>query len=200
MPLSISSAASKAELRKQCKAFRQGLSYMEKYLCENAIVKWVLALPDYQQAQLVLLYLSTEEEIDTRVLVAHALLSGKKVAVPRCRPGSRIIDFCFFDDYRQLVSGFYGIAEPPPDAAILSQADLVGSFCIVPALAAAVNGQRLGYGGGYYDRFLADFCGTTAVLTYDECVFPQLPTEATDIAVKYIITPSGIKKAIKAKL
>ena len=181
----------KRRLRQVLLEQRKALSPARRCLLESDIARQVLGMSAYREAELVLLYLSTPREIGTAIVVAHALGLGKKVAVPRCQKGGKM-DFCLFDDHRQLVSGFHGILEPAPGAPALSHEEMKGAFCIVPALAADREGYRLGYGGGYYDRFLASFSGRTAVLVQEATVMERLPREPFDRPLDLIVTEQRI--------
>ena len=84
----------------------------------------------------------------------------------------------------------YGIPEPPEHLPEIT--DFNGAFCVVPALAFSKNGQRLGYGGGYYDRFLSDFDGVSAGLCYSDFFINKLPAEKHDIALDIIVSEKGV--------
>ena len=184
--------AEKALLRRRLLEQRSRIPPAQKYFWENAIARHVLNLPEYRRAELVLAYLAKPEEIDTAVIIAHALLTGKRVAVPRCRPGERRMDFCPFADRRELTGSFYGIPEPPSQAPALAPKELEGAFCVVPALGASPSGHRVGYGGGYYDRFLAEFPGTSAILTYGWSLLESLRPGPLDVAAGIVVTPEAV--------
>lgn len=178
-------------LRRMLLEQRKALTPAQRCLLESDIARQVLAMSAYLQAQLVLLYLSTPWEIGTSILVAHALGLGKAVAIPRCY-GQGEMDFCLFDDHRKLVPGFHGILEPARETPALKVSEMTGAFCVVPALAADRQGYRLGYGGGYYDRFLLHFPGETAVLVREETVLEQLPREPFDHPVNWVVTEKRV--------
>ena len=191
--MAVTPETGKAQLRKRLRELRSQIPPEQKYFWDNAITHRVLRLPEYEDAELVLVYLSTAEEIGTEAIIAHALFSGKQVAVPRCRRGSREMDFCLFSHSRQLTDTFWGIPQPGAEAAALSRDAMAGAFCVTPALAAAPDGHRLGYGGGYYDRFLAGFPGVSAALAYDGWAFPNgLKPEPLDVAVEIVVTPENV--------
>ena len=182
----------KSLLRRRVMELRSAISPAQKYLWENAIARRVLTLPEYQQARWVLAYLSTPTEIDTSVIIAHALMVGKGVAVPRCGPEKGRMEFCPLVHHRELTDRFHGIPQHPPESAALSAEELSGAFCVVPALAVSPQGHRLGYGGGYYDRFLVQFSGTSAVLTYDWSLTEKVRPGPQDVAVNLVVTPDQV--------
>lgn len=180
----------KAELRHRLLAARMSIHQGQKYLWESAITKRVLALEEYQQAELVLSYYATPEELSAAPIIAHALCCGKRVALPRCVLRGEM-DFCWFTHRDQLTENFYGLPQHPLSARALSRDELKEAFCLVPALGANRKGHRIGYGGGYYDRFLVNFKGRSAILTYDWALLEFEP-ECWDVAATLVVTPEEI--------
>jgi 5-formyltetrahydrofolate cyclo-ligase len=157
---------------------------------DRKILEHLLSLKEFGDADLVLTYVSTEAEIDTRKLIEKCFEAGKRVAVPLT--GVHSIEFYEINDFADLSQGKFGILEPLKTCKT-ANINNTNTFCVVPALACDRSGFRLGYGKGYYDRFLAEFRGsglTTAALCY-ECNIMQLPTEPHDAAVNMIITERG---------
>lgn len=167
---------------------RKKIEPKDRCIWDSDIAKQLLQLPEYRAADTLLIYLSTPWEVSTAIPIAHAIGVGKQVAVPRWDKGS--MEFCHFTDYRDMTPGRKGILQPTPD--VEPVADLSKAICIVPALAADRQGFRIGYGGGYYDRFLSGFGGCSFILSYDSTVMEQLPHEAHDLAVDGIITPGRV--------
>jgi len=159
----------------------------------EAICRRCSALPEYKEAETVLLYCAVGSEADLMPLARTALSEGKTVAFPKCGEGGRM-SFYSVTELSCLVPGKYGIPEPPEKAPVLS---FYGAVCFVPALSFDVEGYRLGYGGGYYDRFLADFCGVSIGVTFDDTLAERLPREKYDKKTDYIVTESKVKKTIE---
>ena len=154
---------------------------------DSLIQKNLLSLKDFIEADLLLIYVSMGTEIDTLKLIDRCFGAGKRVAVPRVNTAG--MAFFEISSLRETELGKFGISEPLKtckNAQISSN-----TFCVTPALACDLQGFRLGRGGGYYDRFLADYKGKSAVLCYSENVI-ALPVEAHDIAVDFIITEGGV--------
>lgn len=179
--------AAKRALRTACKAQRLRLSAEEKARLDKAVADKLFALSAYRNARTLLCYVSTEIEVDTRAILAHALSVGKTVAVPRCIANSREMDFYILPDLSALLRGAYGILEPAP-ARCEKLTDLSTGLCIVPALSYDKSGYRLGFGKGYYDRFLSRFSGQTVGLAYENCFVQSLPHDAFDRRVDVVLT------------
>ena len=101
--------------------------------------------------------------------------------------------FHFVSDLAELTKGSYGIFEPPAENPYYSGEH--PALCVVPALSYDRLGHRIGYGGGYYDRFLSSFTGETCGFVYEEFFAPALPHEPHDVAVSYIITEKEVLRA-----
>lgn len=98
--------------------------------------------------------------------------------------------FCAVNSPADLTPGRFGIPAPREGAPLAVPTK--NTLCLLPALAAAPDGARLGYGGGYYDRFLQGFPGRTLLPVYRALLFPSLPTEPTDIRAQIIVTEKGV--------
>ncbi len=143
----------------------------------------------WQTARSIFVYLPLAWEIDTRAMVSLAFEEGKKVAVPISGLAGEM-KAVRIDAQTRLHPGRYGILEPETSDEIVSPQDT--SLIIVPALAFARDGVRLGRGGGYYDRWLADTQGISVGLCYTQYLFPYLPSEGHDRRVDAICTQEGI--------
>ena len=156
-----------------------------KQLCER-----ISALDEYKNADCILLYFPTKSEPDLTSLAAQAQSDGKTVAFPISKAETCTLDFRTVSDVCELCEGAYGIYEPKESAkpALLTK----DTLCIVPALAVDLDGYRLGYGKGYYDRFLASFVGTAIVALHSTLVCERLPRNDTDVPIKIIITEQEI--------
>lgn len=146
----------------------------------------------YKSADTVFIYYSIGSEVDTHKIIINALESKKKVALPKCMDKKGNMNFYFIDDIEtSLISGCLNLCEP--DVSICREAyPDERTLCIVPALAFDKYGNRLGYGGGYYDRFLADFKGKAVGLCYSECLSADLPFDKYDIKVQSVVTDKKI--------
>ncbi len=183
----------KANLRQRYRDYRVKLLPQDKMRLDEDVLSRVTRLNQYANAQLVLTYVSTPIEVDTRRLIERALADGKRVAVPRCVPNTRNMEFYEITSLEELSPGTFGVDEPTPDPARLVSPD-AGGLCIVPALCYDEYGYRLGYGKGYYDRFLANYNGITVGICYAACVRRSLIHGRFDRPVELLITERYIKR------
>lgn len=177
----------KKELRAQMKRQRTSLSAAERTEQNTAICQRVLQDAAFQQAKTVFCYCATAEELDTRPILEQALADGKRLCLPRTR-GKGMMDACEITDLAQLKPAAYGILEPDASCAAIEPAQI--DLCIVPCLAADTQGFRLGYGGGYYDRFLPRTAAMRMLLCADARVLEQIPKEPFDVSCDLMITES----------
>lgn len=182
----------KKNLRNKFKSIRAEMPKEVKLRKDNAIFNKVISLQKFQQAKILLTYVSTQIEVDTHRLIKYALDQGKQVAVPRCVPGTRLMEFCLINSFDDLEKGTFSVLEPKKSCRIINF--FPNSFCIVPGLGYDINGFRLGYGGGYYDRFLSNYKGTMAGICYVSCLQSNLPHGRFDCTVDLLITEKFCKR------
>ena len=175
----------KKALRRELIAARREMTEAERAECDKKITRALLSLPEYKNADTLLIYASYGEEIDTQAIAKAALADGKRLAFPRCEAGG-VMNF-YYCLPKKLVSGYKNIPEPPTGAPIFTKSER--ALCIVPALAVDREGFRLGYGGGFYDRFLAGFDGISVGLVRSIFYFEALPREDFDLPLD--ITVNG---------
>ena len=183
----------KKELRKKYKSIRLALPPEEKAGLDRLIYRRVTGLYQYRDAGLILTYVSKENEPDTVRLIKRALSDGKRVAVPRCISGTRNMEFYLISSLDSLESCSFGVLEPKPDECVKLTGYDENSLCIVPGLAFDSKGYRLGYGGGYYDRFLARYTGFTVGVCYSGCVEWSLPRTQFDRHVDLLVTDKFLR-------
>ena len=178
-------------LREKSKSYREGLNPVEKEKLDKKITNRFLNLWQYRDAGLILIYVSTDIEVDTHAIILNALSKGKKVAVPRCLEGTRKIDFYLINSLDDLLPGTFDVPEPDPQTSE-KLSDFNGALCVVPALVYDSAGYRIGFGKGYFDRFLTATNVNTIGITYDACLFDIVPRGKYDKRVNMIITESKI--------
>ena len=186
----------KSQLREKYKQMRRELTPEEKADKDRKIADRVFRLWQYRQNSVLLTYVSTDIEVDTRGIIQRALQDGKRVAVPRCVPDTRAMEFFFIDSLNDLEPGMFGVLEPRPDPQKMLT-DLSVGICLVPAFSYDWNGFRLGYGKGYYDRFLSRFQGDIIGICYSECIRPTLPHGRYDRAVDLLVTDRFLRRILK---
>ena len=172
----------KAELRKQVLQEMKAIPRQQKQFIDQTLTERLLQHPFYQEAKVIASYLSFPHEFQTQELIEQALKDGKKVLIPKTYPKGRM-DFVVYDP-QQLVKTSFGLLEPQGDLEVVdaSQIDLVH----VPGLAFTTEGYRIGYGGGYYDRYLEHFPGHTLSTIYP-CQVQQYMPENHDIPVQEVL-------------
>ncbi len=188
----------KSALRDKYKRMRLDMAPQVKAEKDRQIADRVCRLWQYRQNSVLLTYVSTPIEVDTRELITRALSDGKRVAVPRCVPDTRMMEFYFIDSLEDLKPGSFGVLEPKPDPQ-KKLVDFSHGLCLVPAFSYDWDGFRLGYGKGYYDRFLSRFEGNIVGICYSECIQPNLPHGRYDRAVELLVTDSFLRRILQNK-
>ena len=172
----------KKELRQTVLNQMKSLSEKEKEQADNWLTQHLLQSRAYQEAKVIATYLSMPHEVSTADFIKQAQLDGKRVLVPKTYSQGRMI-FVDYDESRLQKSSF-GLMEPMSEEAVeKTEIDLID----VPGVVFNSQGFRIGYGGGYYDRYLADFARASISSIYS---FQQSDFEPDyhDIAVKEVLT------------
>ncbi|MBW1605669.1 5-formyltetrahydrofolate cyclo-ligase [Lactobacillus sp. Sy-1] len=154
---------------------------------DHNLYQQLFAHPDWQSAKTVAVTLSSAIELDTNPIIRQALSEGKRIVIPRTLPGFQM-EFVTYDDQTQLFKTRFGIMEPANGSGL---AKALIDLIIVPGLAfASQTHDRLGFGGGFYDRYLADYQGATVSLALPAQLFdqPNWDVDRYDIKVQTIIS------------
>jgi len=187
----------KNALRAEYKRLRSDMSDLIRNERDKKICSAITALASYRFAHTVLMYAPTGNEIDVSAVALHAISAGKRIAYPVCNVGEHTMKFKLIEHPSELVSGSYSIPEPTEDAPALS--DLSGTICLVPGLVFDANGYRVGYGKGYYDRFLSGYSQTKLGIVYADFILDRVPRGRFDRHVDILVTERGIKLAASEK-
>jgi 5-formyltetrahydrofolate cyclo-ligase len=174
----------KKRMRKQIRKDRRALDPTERKLWDASIEAQVLARAEYQKANTVFCFVSYGGEPETRGILEDILRQGKQLAVPRCMENG-IMEAVLLNDLEDLESGMYGIMEPKAGLPVVAFKEI--DFAVVPALAFTPDGERLGQGGGYYDRFMAETSAFTCGICYRQFVVPHVPVEHFDQKVQAVV-------------
>lgn len=180
--------AEKKALRQKMLAFRKGLTKEQHEEKSRAILARLYEEPRYQQAKTIFAYASMPDEVQLYGLLAHALKQGKRVGLPLIT-GKGLMEVVNLPSLDSLVPGKFGILTVrEEEQSIIPAAEV--DFVVVPGAAFSPAGDRLGLGGGYYDRYLAERAPQAyrAALTFDGQVVPSVPMEAHDARVNLILT------------
>lgn len=169
---------------------RQKLTALSTDYCSRAdqqIFRSVTALPEYRQASFLFCYISVGKEVDTRRLITQAWADGKRVAAPRCI-GKGVMELFEIRSFDDLQPGRYRIPEPAAHCRPVSCGEI--DFAVIPCLSCDRDRRRLGHGGGYYDRYLADSGAPSAALCREKLLLDAVCTEPHDRSVDLLITES----------
>ncbi|MBQ6552058.1 MAG: 5-formyltetrahydrofolate cyclo-ligase [Clostridia bacterium] len=177
-------------LRAEFRTLRDSIPEAERFACSAQLVKLIRSLPEYKAARLVMLYFPIGSEPDILPLAEAASADGKLTAFPVTRGG--VMSFCIAGASDCVCSGGMGIPEPDEaDCELVSE--FSDAICVVPALAVDKLGRRLGYGGGYYDRFLKRFTGFSVCAVFPQLFISELRAEPHDVPVaSAAVAGSGI--------
>ncbi len=180
----------KQELRQKCLAKRFGFG--EAFIREKSveICRLLSGTEEIRRARTVLLYYPIKNELSVLHLVDTLRAEGKRIGFPVCLKAQRRLIFREISSLEALKVGSYGIPEPNESYKELIPDE--STLCIVPGAAFSRGGSRLGYGAGYYDRFLSDFEGISVGITCSELLFDSLPSEPHDALLDMIITEGEV--------
>lgn len=182
----------KSTLRKEYLRVRRDLC--DKKEKDNGIFERLVSLEILEKADLILAYASSPIEVDTRRFIEYTLEKGKMLALPVCAESGNTMCFYRIESPDCLIPGKYkGIPEPDKTKCKIAT---IGdnTVCLVPGLSFDKSGYRLGFGKGYYDRFLSENTVRTVGLCYEECMRETLPSDIHDKRVSVIVTEKEIYK------
>ena len=173
----------KQALRKQIRDQKRAMTEEQIVSKSEALGRLFVASEAYKQAKTIYGYLPYNQEVRTTAMLQQALDDGKRVAVPKCYGDE--MRFIYLDDLSKVEKGYCNIPEPIADEPI---ADDPTALVLMPGLAFDPQGHRMGYGGGFYDKFLAaEPDHPTLALCYDFQMMEHLETEAHDIPVDTVL-------------
>ncbi len=178
----------KQHLRKQCRQVRQTLGADTRQQASQSIGRWIESWPVFQRADVILTYMPIPGEADLTPLLARH--PQKRWVLPRILPAEdhRMVFHPY--DAKRLILHPFGMAEPAPDLPVISPDEV--QLALVPGLTFDRLGGRLGYGGGYFDRFLRHFAGTSLGVIFSALLLESLPRGEYDVPMQWIVTEGGI--------
>ena len=179
----------KQHLERRAKISPEARAARDKRICQN-----ILGSAAYRYADVLLMYYPIRGEVNVLPLMEAALASGKKVAFPRCREQDRSMIFHYVSSEADFERGTYGLREPIASLPAFDPATdgEKNVLCIVPAVVYDRKGYRIGYGGGYYDRFFGIFRPASIGVAYDEFIVKSVPHGRYDISVDVVVSERGI--------
>lgn len=179
----------KTDLRKFHKSVRHSLTNSEHQRINENIFTRLINSDVYKNASGILCYVSIADEIDTLNIMDYSLKSGKTVGVPFCENSQ--MRFYRLDSLDNLVDGKFGVPTVDPTNAC-EITDFSPFVCLVPGLCFDLNGNRIGYGGGYYDRFLSENKLISVGLCCERCLCPKIQAEIFDKKTDFILTENRL--------
>ena len=183
----------KRRLRADYRRVRKQCPPDVKRRLDEALTAQVLGMEEYRRCDTLFIFVSSPIECDTAHIIEDALQQGKRVAVPRCTDRSGRMAFYYIRSRSDLVKGMFSLPEPDP-AICEKVSDLSRGLCIVPGLCFDLEGYRIGFGKGYYDRFLDAFGGVTAGICFSKYTVKQLPRGTHDRHTDILVTERFINR------
>jgi len=191
----------KNDIRKDLLQQRKDMSPEQQDLWDEKIANTFISSISYRFCDVILIYSSMQNEISTGSIINHAINTQKIVACPISDMETNTLSFRVVNSMNEFVVGGYGILEPPktnPTYKEYLEANRKDSkpplaICVIPCLSYDADGYRIGYGKGYYDRFLSSFEGTKIGLCYTNCKVKQLPRGKYDVRLDVIVTEKGVE-------
>lgn len=188
----------KNNLRRRYRAIREKMVPEKKKIMDDQILQKLILLDKYQKNKTILTYVSKDIEVSTYEIMKNAWSRNKRVAIPKCDTQNRSMSFYYINSLSDLERGTFGVYEP-----VGMNCDMVKNLsegvCIVPGFSFDSDGYRIGYGKGYYDRFLTRFKGFTVGICYSNCINFRLPRGRFDKPVDILITDKYIKRIYKPR-
>ena len=184
----------KTEIRKQHLERRAAIPMEVRKIKDAKICRNIVSSAVFRYADIILLYYPVKGEVDIRPLMQAAIDSGKRVAFPRCHAEDHSMTFHYVSSVEDFEKGAYGLREP---LASLPAFDPQTGYemnvlCVVPAVVYDRRGYRIGYGGGYYDRFFGQCRPASVGVAYEEFIVKNVPHGRYDISVDVVVSERGI--------
>lgn len=183
----------KKDIRKQLTAKLINIDTDTRANITKNLVKKLVSSDMWKQAECIGITVSGGFEWDTAPIIEQGWKEGKTILVPKCFPEHRRLEFYRLESFDQLEDSFYNLREPNPEVTEkVEKKDI--DLLIVPGLGFNESGYRVGFGGGYYDRFLSDYPNKTLSILSSEQLLHDLPVESFDIPVQSLLTEKGFLK------
>ncbi|MCD8329496.1 MAG: 5-formyltetrahydrofolate cyclo-ligase [Lachnospiraceae bacterium] len=183
----------KSEIRRECRARRTAQFEEMRQEKSRRICEYIEKLPLYRESRIIYAYISTQGEVDLSSLIEDAWARGLEVAVPRVH--GETMDFYQITSWDDLEEGSFHIREPREGCPLVTEREPV--LFLVPGVAYDTEGFRVGYGGGFYDRYLAAYpMHVTIGVGFDFQIYPEVPREETDCAMREIVTETGFRRGV----
>lgn len=185
---------SKKEIRKEILQKRDLIGEEEKRLMDKEIFNKLISSDQYKNANTIFAFVSFKSEVDTYKFIEHAISEGKTVGVPKIIKKEKYMEVYKITSLSDLESGYFGVMEPIEGCEKISKDNI--DFILMPGAVFDEKGGRIGYGGGFYDKFLSDIKESIPkiAIAYELQIVDSVPMEEYDIKIDGIITE---KRAIE---
>ncbi|MGF9963173.1 5-formyltetrahydrofolate cyclo-ligase [Bacillus rhizoplanae] len=177
----------KKRLRKEILQRMNSLSEEQYTTLSAKIVDSLYKQREWIEAKTIGITLSMEREVNTYAIIEKAWEEGKAIVVPKCNRETRTMTFRQITNFEQLETVYMNLREPDPSITEEVSVEEIG-LLLVPGVAFTRKGERVGYGGGYYDRYLVNYKEKTLSLVFDFQIVSHIPVEPFDKTVQKIIT------------
>lgn len=185
----------KYSLRKNIYDLRNKINKGIKKKMDFDIFNALTSSNEYKHCSTLFIYVSKSIEVNTYDIMMHAFKEKKIVLVPKCNAQDLTMSFYRVTSFNDLKKGYFKIYEPIEEKCEKFD-DFSSGLCIVPGLCFDIYGYRLGYGKGYYDRFLKNFSGTKIGVCYSDYILKKLPVDVYDEKVDVLVTEKNVLEVI----
>ncbi|MGB9760944.1 MAG: 5-formyltetrahydrofolate cyclo-ligase [Caldimicrobium sp.] len=179
----------KKELRKKFKDLRESLSEKEWFEYSKSICQKLIDSSFFKNSQRIAFYYPVNKEVNLTIAIEEALKQGKEIFLPKTHLKEKRLSFHKVTDLARLSPGVFGIFEPPSIDSPIEACEL--DLILVPGLAFDLKKYRLGYGGGFYDRFLKETKALKIGIAFSFQIIEKLPQDPWDEKMDYILTEEG---------
>lgn len=187
-------AEQKKKIRAEVKQYRRELPTEYCRQSDAAIVSLVTELDEFKRADVIFCFVGAAEEVNTMPVIQEAWRLGKRVGAPLCvHKGIMEVRRIFAG--ADLQAGAYGISEPKQGLPLIAPEEI--QLVIVPCLSCSHDGKRLGYGGGYYDRYLPQVQALKAVLCRERLIRNDIPVDEHDLRMDLVISEAGVRRCVQ---
>lgn len=177
----------KVQLRNEMKKRLANLKEEDYNLFSKQIKEKLIHTDEWEKAKTIGITYSLGNEVDTIAIIEEGWLQNKTIALPKCIPDQRLLNFYRVNSFEEVEDSFYSLKEPiTAITPYIAKSDI--DLLIVPGLIYDKRGYRIGFGGGYYDRYLVNYPGSTISLGFHFQIIDEVPNEAHDLPVKKIIS------------
>ncbi len=188
----------KQQLRKEVLANLQKMTYRTYVNDSHELGHKLLSLPIIMEATTIAVTVSRRPEVDTIAIIEALWQLGKTVVVPKCETPTKTMKFYILEDFAQLETVYMDLREPNPVVCEEITPDII-DIVIVPGVVFSPQGYRIGFGGGYYDRFLAMYPLPTVALAFDCQVRDKVPRDVYDIPIDTLITNTAVVNCVQER-